>query len=283
MLGRRSANDHRVALALLFGALAIARPAIAQQPEPPTLDAILLQLEINLHHYDADVPSFLCDEHVVSQIFPSRIPGTTTDSVFRLKRTIEPNHKTTLIESRDVKTVDGHPAEGSELNGPSILSGAFSGGLAMVSISQKACMSYKLRPIKPGHPNDPYVVQFTSVPENQRPEDCLLREDGSGRVLIDPATMQIKRLELTAPRHTLMFSGTMLDGRPIPPSVGVWAVTIDYAPILLGGRSFWMPKTITSSMTAQGPTVWSFKAAYSNYHKLEVTTRIVPSTEQPAP
>jgi hypothetical protein len=279
----RKARDHRLAIALLLGVVCIVGPATAQQTEPPTLDDLLVQLENNLHHYDTAIPSFLCDEHVVSQLLPSRRDqDTVTDSVFRLKRTVHPNHTINLDESREVKTVNGHPAAGEDLSGPSVLSGAFSGGLAIVSLTQKTCMSYKLQPIKPRHPRDPYIIEFVTVANPENLSDCLLRENGSGRVLIDRTTMQIKRMELNAPNHILTFAGTTPDGRPISPVVGPWAVSVDYAPILLGGRTFWMPSTITSKMTAI-PTVWSFKARYSNYHKLEVTSRIVPSTEETAP
>jgi hypothetical protein len=277
----RPAREYRLAIALLACMMAV--PAAAQQQlQPLTLDDILLRLESNLHQYDSQVPSFLCDEHVVSQILSGRGQTTVTDSVFRLKRTTKPDHTTVLDESRDIKTVNGRPAVGEELNGPSVLSGAFSGGLAIVSLSQKACMNYKLKPIKPDHLNDPYIVQFATVPSPEHIAECLLQETGSGRIFIDPATMQIKRMELTAPQHVLNFSGTLADGRPIPPAIGIWTIAIDYTPILLGGRSFWMPSTITSNMVAN-LTTWSFEAHYANYHKLEVTSRIVPSTEEPAP
>ncbi len=299
MRALRGTGARRVAVVLLLGVLAVSRLAVAQQVDPEklddvlgkrvdplTIDDVLARLEDNLRHYDKDVPSFLCDEHVVSQVLPNRMnQDTVTDSVFRLKRTVESNRRVTLSESRDIKRVNGRAAKGDDLAGPSILSGAFSGGLAIVSVDQKACMGYKLRPIRPDRPNDPYVVEFASLPVREHPRDCLLQEEGEGRVVIDPASMQIKRMELTVPHHVLNFSGSTLDGRPIPPVSGVWTVSVDYATVLLGGRSFWMPSVITSNMAAvPGPTVWSFKAQYSNYHKLEVTTRIViPGEEETAP
>jgi len=249
-------------------------------PEPPTLDNILQQLEDNLHHYDTHVPSFFCDEHVVSQVTPgSHTSDTVTDSTFRLKRTLNLDHSITFTESRDVKTVNGHPAGGGDISGPAILSGAFSGGLAIVSNSQKACMSYKLRPIRPNHPRDPYIVEFSTIATRVQPSPCLLQEDGSGRVFIDPATMQIKRMELIAPNHSLFFTGKTATGANIPPVIGTWSISIDYAPIQLGGQDFWLPTIIASSMTGHTVrTIWSFDAHYSNYHKLEVTSRIVPTT-----
>jgi hypothetical protein len=67
--------------------------------------------------------------------------------------------------------------------------------------------------------------------------------------------------------------------------VGERLLTVDYAPIPLGPETFWLPTTITSrDTTGKGtfhPTVWTFQATYRNYHKLEVTTRIVPTAETP--
>jgi len=260
-------------------------PAFSQQAQPPALDEILLALENNLHRYDTTVPSLFCDEHVVSTMVPGpKKQNATTDSTFRLKRVPGNDRKTTLEESREVKSVDGHPASGEDPSGPSIISGAFSGGLSIVSLSQKACMRYTIQPITSGQP---YIVQFASLPFSERPTNCLLQEDGSGRVFVDPATMQIKRMELTAPHHTVFPGGKTANGFNIPPIIGVWDISVDYSPVLLGGQSFWLPATITSRATSSSgvpsKTVWSFLATYRNYHKLEVTSRILPFDGQPVP
>jgi hypothetical protein len=81
----------------------------------------------------------------------------------------------------------------------------------------------------------------------------------------------------------------------IPQVVGVWDLAIDYAPVLLGGHSFWLPSTIKVKMSGSPDgmlianrnvnesldvdpfqTDWSLFVDYSNYHRLEVTSRIVP-------
>ena len=128
---------------------------------------------------------------------------------------------------------------------------------------------------------------FASLPFSERPTNCLLQEDGSGRVFVDPATMQIKRMELTAPHHTVFPGGKTANGFNIPPIIGVWDISVDYSPVLLGGQSFWLPATITSRATSSSgvpsKTVWSFLATYRNYHKLEVTSRILPFDGQPVP
>ncbi len=76
-------------------------------------------------------------------------------------------------------------------------------------------------------------------------------------------------MELTAPNHVINSA-----------EAGVWHLTIDYAPVSLAGKTFWMPSTLTSTATPSGvytPIVYAFSAHYSDYHKLEVTSHIVPS------
>jgi hypothetical protein len=271
------------ALTLLpqLAVLAFAIPLHGQQTKAPALDDILRQLETNLDQYDSRVPSFFCDEHVVSQVTPGmRNQNTVTDSVFRLKRVIGPDHTPVLDESREVKTVNGQPAKSQDIAGPSILSGIFEGGLAVVSMSQRTCMNYTLERLKSKEPAAPYVIRFASVITPQNSANCLLQEDGKGGVLVDPASLQIKRLELTTPHHTIIPGSAWAS-----PIKGEWVLAVDYAPVMLGGQTFWMPTMITSRETSGSGTfhqiVWSFRATYRNFHKLEVTSRIVPADVTP--
>jgi hypothetical protein len=207
---------------------------------------------------------------------------TVTDSVFRLKRVVNADHTTTLEESREVKTVNGRPATTQEIGGPSIVRGAFEGGLAVVSLSQQSCMNYTLERAKRNDAKAPIVIRFVSVLTSENKGGCLLQENGRGQVYIDRATMQITRMELTTPHHTIIPGDEMGYGA----IVGEWALSVDYAPVVLDGKSFWMPATITSR-TASGrgtfhPIVWTFKASYRNFHKLEVRSRIVPFGEATA-
>jgi hypothetical protein len=250
----------------------------AQQAKTPTLDEILQRLEANLNHYDTALPSLFCDEHVVSQVEPSaRNKKTVTDSNFRLKRTESPDHTTTLVESREIKRVDGKPAASQDMKGPSRVSGAFEGGLAVVSLSQRTCMKYRLERVHGDHPTEPYIVSFATALTSENKADCLLQEKSSGRVVIDPASMEIKHLEMMTPRHVIIPGNLYAS-----PVIGKWVVTVDYAPVLLDGDTFWMPSTITSRDTGKdgfSVTVWTFEATYRNYHRLEVKSRILPGGE----
>lgn len=265
----------------------------AQQTKTPTLPEILQRLQENLDQYKALVPSFFCDEHVVSTIIPDpRHESRVTDSTFRLKRVANPEveGKTILEESHEVKMVNGKPSTGDSVGGPAYLRGAFSNGLALVSLSQQACMSYTLRPIRQNHPKDPTVVQFASVPAGKRPDGCRMQEDVSGRVQIDPESMQVTHLEFTAPRHLIGTAAAPANTLFLEPGfdmqsiVGRWDVTVEYAPVLLGGKSFWLPTKISDRMRSSlVPNRWTYDATYSNYHKLEVTSRILPGSEVPVP
>lgn len=239
----------------------------AQQPSSPALDRILSQLEINLSRYDKQVPNFFCTEHVTSSLlYGKKRQSTVTDSIFRVERSLSGD----LSESREIKAINRSPAEGHQLGGPVVLAGVFSGGLDAVSLRQNACMRYTLQPIEPGQRDAPYVIQFATLPDAGQHTQCVLKEAGTGRVLVDPATMQVTRMELSAPNHRINAA-----------EVGTWYISIDYAPALLAGQTFWMPTAIKSTETPAAsdypPVVYSFSATYTDYHKLEVTSRIVPS------
>ena len=256
----------------------------AQRAKTSTLEEILHRLEANLNHYDTGVPSLFCDEHVISsRVAPGqRDQDTITDSVFRLERASNPDHSTTLVESREIKNVNGKPATAQNMEGPTMLSGWFEGGLAVVSLNQTTCMNYDLQRVNRNRPAEPYIVRFATVLTPQNTAKCLLQESSKGRVFIDSASMQITHLEITTPRHAIIPGNSY--GAPF---VGKRDLTVDYAPALLGGETFWMPSTITMRVTRGSgtfhPIVWSFRATYRNYHKLEVKSRILPGFEKPAP
>jgi hypothetical protein len=253
----------RQALQLLL-CLTVIHSVRAQQTTTPTLDEILLRLQNNLDRYNKQVPDFFCTEHTTSsQIYGKTLQRTVTDSLFRITRT----STGTFTEQHEVQAINGTPAKGQNVGGPVILTGVFSGGLDPVSLNQKSCMTYTLEPIPPTHSNEPYIIHFNTLPNRHRQSDCLLQEESSGQVFIDPATMQVTRMELTAPHHGISFGET-----------GVWNISIAYAPVSFVDQVFWMPATITSTASpteVYTPTVYSFSARYSDYHKLEVTSRIL--------
>jgi hypothetical protein len=253
------------------------RSSFAQPVPPLTVDEVVARLQANLDTYENSIPSFVVDEHIdsIAQQFAARgasAPNyeTIAESVFHLKRNIDPaNHTVTLDESRAIRILDGKPANGADINAPSMIYGAFSGGLAMVSTDEHDCMRYQLEPIKP---RKPIVVRFVRVSVAERPDGCILAEDGSGRVTIDPASMQITHIEIHVPHHLL--NPVTSDGHKVAPVMTRWDVRVTYRPVVLNARTFWLPATISSTCSNE-QTEWSFRGDYRNYHLLDVHSRIV--------
>ena len=277
---------HLAPLAIAAVALCPSRPAVAQDT-PLTVDAVVQKLQANLDAYAKTIPSFLVEEHIDSATSTTAVqisrrgPDVSSnhemraESIFRLKRKIDPANNTfTFVESRDVITIDGRPARGRGIDAPTMIVGAFSGGLAFVSEDERACMTYTLEPSKPGRP---IIVRYQSAPHIAHPEECILAEETSGRVWIEPASMQIERIEVEVPRHLLTL--VLGDGRSAPPVMTHWSVEVDYKPVVLNNRTFWLPATITSNCS-NDDAQWSFRGAYRNYRLLEVSSRVIVPGEQ---
>jgi hypothetical protein len=267
-----------ICLAGLLPACCIAQqhaPSVDRTPVTPSLHEILLHLQQNLSDYLANVPSFFCDEHVISDInLPNRkrIFRTTTDSTFSLRRSAMAGKPNALSESREVKRVNGAPAIGGNIQGPAIFTGAFSGALSVVSIEMSRCYDYALEPMGQLDTVPVIAISYVTKPKAGSNPFCPGPEKESGRAWIDPVTFHLLRVEMRTPNHKMD-----------PTTAAMWTWAVDYAPITFDNKLFWMPKTISTRARANDiPVVWSFCASYGNYHKLNVTSHIITDTE-PAP
>lgn len=237
---------------------------LAQEQQDPPLQTLLAHLQANLVAYLTTVPSFFCDEHVDSVM---EQPGagkimTATYSIFRLKRTGE-GSSTQLTESREIKTVNKKAAHGEDITGPAIFRGAFSHGASVVSLQLQPCFDYEHLPSVRIDGVNAIVLKYTALSDAALNRNC--PEILDGRAYIDPRDLHLMRVEARIPNHELL-----------PGILGLWTWSIDYAPVVFDGKTFWMPKTIESRAVANDHrTAWSFAARYSNYHKLTVTSHII--------
>ena len=271
---------------LLAGVL---RPSAWSQPSgrqvQVTLEQVLERLQENFLEYVRSVPSLFCDEVVQSEFGPANsgieAVHSRTESIFRLQRRILAARKLELVESRDLKRVDGKPVSSGSLAGPAILMGAFGTGLGVAGTAQTMCTKFRMHPLMTFFAPHRIVIEFESLPGSAENPVCSTRRS-HGRVFVDPETMRIRRIEMTTPNYEI-----------VPKVMGEWVWSVDYDPVMLGGKPFWLPKTILSDATAYGlnSLSWTFEAKYSNYHKLEVRSRIVtdgitepgPEALEPAP
>ncbi|MEK6397166.1 MAG: hypothetical protein V4734_03700 [Terriglobus sp.] len=249
------------------------------QATPPSLQDVLQRLETNLNRYDSNLPSLFCDESITSKVVPSSPKEeTAVTSIFRLKRTKNSDSTSSLVESRDVISINGQSAKDRDPDLPVQLDGAFEGAFSVVSLSQASCFDYSMKQADKRHPTTPYVIRFRSRPVFQDSSNCLLTEKSEGVVQIDPATFEITHMEINTPRH-LIQSGNEY----IAPATGKRAITIDYTPVSFGRASFWLPSVVELKVV-QGAgtfkqTTWSFHSQYRNCHQLQVTSRIVTDQE----
>ena len=197
---------------------------------------------------------------------------TATDSIFRIRRTGE-GDATKLTESREIKAVNHKPPKSDTITGPAVFRGAFTNGVRIVSPDFASCYAFDRVPDEKAGGTMAIVLTFSPPTESLLQRSC--PEIRHGRVFIDPATFHLLRVEARIPDHEITRN-----------NFGLWTWSIDYAPVSIGGKTFWMPKTIESEAIPNDHLVaWSFVARYRNYHKLEVTSRIVPdvSSNPPAP
>jgi hypothetical protein len=237
--------------------------AFPQQPAP-SVPEVLTRLQESVSSYLSSVPSFFADERVSSNLYqPNDVKITTvTDSVFRIRRTGEGN-ATQLVESREIKAVNHKPAKGENMTGPTAFRGAFTNGVLLVSPVFAPCYEFQREPDAKVEHINAIVLSYKTLSESLLDRNCpKVRE---GKVFIDPQNFRLLRVEARVPNHEIT-AGVF----------GLWTWSINYAPVVLDGRTFWMPKTIESeAIPSDRHAAWSFVAKYSNYHKLEVTSHII--------
>jgi hypothetical protein len=120
---------------------------------------------------------------------------------------------------------------------------------------------------------DALVIEYALKPSLPASAGCPVREETKGRAFIDPSSMQIVRLEQQRPQHIEAVGLTV-----------AWSWSVDYAPVVLDGKPFWLPKTIHSqASTISGSRhEWNFLANYSHYHLMTVTSTILPASADAA-
>jgi len=267
-----------VVVFLLLSLKGSARGAISNR-----LDEVLMHLEANLRGFDSAIPDFFCSEQAVSQyISPTVNRITQIDSTFRVKRTDEGHTQLSFVESRQIISVNGHQVGTRDVDEPITVAGMFEGGLAIVSLSQEHCMRYTLGKDKHLGSKDYYVVEFVTLDAVTAHEDCILREKSNGYALIEKLSLHINTITINTPHHLLRSddkSTSPNSGRA--PLFGRRTVMVQYSPVSLDRSTFWLPTVIhTRIITGENgfhPMTWSFEGNYSDYHKLEVTSQILPA------
>ena len=249
--------------ALLAAATLLPLAAPAQQPAPaaqPTLNEVLDRLSQDSAAYQAFVPNFFCDQHVVSQQLKSGIVSkqATLDSNFRVVRNKTGANHGQLVETAEPKLLNGKPTTKEHINLPIVFNDAFTSAVeTFFSDSSRGCYTYKL--VTP--PTGPIEVDFT-VRDEYIPmvAQCGGIAPGTtGKALVDRTTLHAIHVDRAHP--------------DMPSGKGANSASVDFATVLIGADTFYLPSTVEAraGTPAHG---YLYRATYSNCHKLTVTTTI---------
>ncbi len=240
-----------------------------------SVDRILASLQANVAEYVHALPNFYCDEHVLSTLAPHDTnfiaSHTTVDAVFRVRRPPEAKTLNDLKESRDPRLVDGQPLVDefgfpNAVQLPTLILGVFASAPALFAPVLAACLDFRLAADEPDAMHR-IVLEFSTKAVANLPPGCTASLSTSGRAVVDAETLRLLRLEKRTPNY------------PVYPKLhGTWTWAVDYGPADLGGRTFWLPTRIASDAVAdRSHAEWTFDATYSNYHRLTVTSHILPA------
>jgi hypothetical protein len=251
-----------VAYVVLAGAL-----VSAQSHEPPNLEEMLSQVEANADRYSATVPSFICNEHIVSQeLHQGRLKReTTVDAVFTVTRSA--SQANALEESREVKTVNGKPAADKKLTLPISFTGGFSNALTkFLSRDHRSCFDYAADAAT-ASPGGTAAFTFAAKAAVAKEPACASIQPGTtGKFVVDTASMQVTHIERTVPNPVGKDQAV------------VGTAAVDYAAVTFNGKTFWLPTTITAFTNETAETdSFRFTARYSGYHRFASTATIVPT------
>jgi hypothetical protein len=77
-------------------------------------------------------------------------------------------------------------------------------------------------------------------------------------------------IQIRSPEHIFWIAN---ECRP----AGVLAVQVDYAKVLINGKTYWMPRTVRAEQTqttSKNPVTGQYVAEYSHYQKFNVSVKI---------
>jgi hypothetical protein len=267
-----------IALSLLLAAI----PCHAQQPAL-TADAVLARVRENVADFKKSIPGFVSDESVLSQRFDGDKlkDQMELESSFEMKRIDGKGDtdKGNTRETRHIKLVNGKAPKDPEKVSPPY---TYGGGVAnIIQFSENTCDDFHLQSARDkGAPI--ILLSSPKTASSGRPSTCssLVR---SMKITIDPETYQVLRLEATTEDipNDLGFRAHFVD---FPSSRNnIMTTSIDYALVELGGKSFWLTKTVTNDFKDKAkPVRMHYEAHYTNYHRFAASTTILPVEPVPA-
>lgn len=256
-----------VCSAALFIVVSTTLPA---QGPPPGMEQVLPRVQDHVDEFAHRLPDFISNETITSsEVMGNGRTGrkVVIESEFKGRQNNVENGRP-FIESREIKTINGSTVKPDhQLTGPFFYLGGFSSILvAVFSRENEPYFNYTFAGTEKLAGRPALIFKF----ETRHGQKKLLYHDilnrhayvkGKGKAWIDPETMNVLRLEF----HYLDSAD----------AIGGLDVTVDYSPVTIQDKTFWMPQRVTAVQAIPGSRSMSvrYTAAYSNYHRFSVSIR----------
>lgn len=257
---------HLITLSLLLAAI----PCSAQQ-NALTVDDVLTRVRANVSEYRTSIPSFISDESVLSQ----RFDGEKLKDEMKVESSFEMvrhGSGSDLRETRIENLVNGRAPKNQNVTPPFFFNGGFAD---VIVFTEDKCADYYFAEA-PSIGNPIVVLVSGKLPSGNRLSTCS-SQIYDLKAFIDPQTFQVLRLEKTVQDMNMVVEGH-LPSVHMPSSNNVLSFSVDYMPIELGGKTFWLTKTVTADLKDKNkPIRLHYEAHYSNYHRFSSTVKILPS------
>ena len=259
-------------LSLIALSLLVAAPTCMSQQITLTVDDVLTQVRAHVAEYQTSIPSFISDESVLSQ----RFGGEKLKDEMKIESSFEMvriGSGGDLRETRIKNLVNGRAPKSQKFAPPF----AFNGGFAdVIAFTINKCADYRFAEA-PSIGNPIVILVSRKQSSSDRPVQCN-SQSYDRKAFIDPKTFQVFRIE-----ETVQDVGTGIVGHlPFVPSISshnVISFSVDYMPVELGGKTFWLTKAVTADWKDKNkPIRLHYEAHYSNYHRFASTAKIL-STE----
>jgi hypothetical protein len=249
---------------LLAGWLSIQAPG-AETADLTDKD-IQARVQTNTGQFEQSLPDFVCDEKVDSlKIEHGALTREgTAESHFTGRQ--KKSGRMSFTESREFVTINGKSAKpGETLYGVFLFSGGFSSLLDETFSAKYAPLhDFKIAGHARLNGRAALAIEFATKPGQKElasfwVEDVLIQRD-TGTAWIDEETLQVLRIERRFMNLPKGWAGVV--------------ATVDYGPVSIDGKPFWMPLRVKCNQTAIGGAMKRYTAEYRNYRKFEVASGI---------
>jgi len=247
----------RNSIAALFCCLIFLAPDLCAQ----SLSEVLGAVSRNVREFQELLPDFVCTEKITStkldsgKIKEQRVVESIFTGIQRPSRV--DNIRLSFTETREVTSIDGKPARpGAGMPKlPLSSTGGFSSLLIMTfSPDHLQFHDYEME----SETDERLVIRFATKEDQQKLgtvfEGKVLLARDAGEAWVAPESMQIARLERR------FFN--------IPTGYSSSVTTVEYGPVTIGERQFWMPRTVQAEVAEHDPKKTAvYTAEYTNCRK----------------